>query len=94
MAMTVDERLASIDTGLAVLGERFEAHTQADDDNFTRLSTQLDSIEKKVDELRLAEASRVALIDSNRRNASMLGGGVAAVIVGLVESFKYFTMGS
>lgn len=87
--MTVEEHLSSIDTSLALLDQRLASHTEADEDNFLRITAQLNTIETKLDHLRLADAARVSAIDTNKRNASMLGGGVAAGIVAIFEGIKY-----
>lgn len=87
--MTAEEHLASIDTTLAVLDQRLEAHTLADENNFTRLSEQLSGIEAKVDTLRLAEAERKGAVDTSNRNAGIFGGGVAAGLLAVAEGIRY-----
>ena len=88
--MTVEERLASIDAILGFLDQRLEEHTEADNHNFERLSSQLESIEFKVDTLRLSEAERKGAADNNNKRASVFGGGVAAALVAVVEGIRYF----
>lgn len=91
--MTTEEHLASIDTTLAVLDQRLATHTEQDETNFTRLSGQLTAIEMKVDALRLAEAARGAVDVGNKKTASMVGGGVAAGLLAVVEAVKYLVNG-
>jgi hypothetical protein len=76
--MTVEERLASIDTTLTYLGERLKEQSQ-----------QMSDIDAKVDSLNWAEAARSGAAESNKRHAGIFGGGVAASIVGIVEGIRF-----
>ena len=78
--MTVEERLGSIDVGLAALEQRLTDHTNQDDANFSRLSGQLESIDEKLDQLLIREAGREGEVKGIRRSVIAIATVIPLII--------------
>ena len=87
---TPEERLARIEEHLKAIATIWEFHTQQDMEQFELLRTEIKEVGTKVDELRLAEATRKGEASVTKRSAGVLGGGVAAIVVAGVEAVRYF----
>ena len=88
--MNVEARLASLDANMNALGLRLTDHTAQDDDNFGRLSDQLDTLDEKIDELLLREASREGEAKGARKSAVAIAAIVSSVISAISFAAPYF----
>jgi uncharacterized protein YdcH (DUF465 family) len=75
-----EDRLAAIDSGLAVLSQRLTDHTEQDEANFDRLSDQVSVLDGKIDTLLIREAAREGELKGLKRAAVIVAGAVSLAV--------------
>lgn len=96
---TFNERIAKVEVELRVFNEQFNKHTEDDKEHFNHVRETLETMNGKLDEIRLFLAKeqgkeemalQVAKSEGGKWGASV-GAVISGIVVGIISLIKYLT---